>query len=103
MAIYEMSRDPFHSRGELTTRLGASTIFRLDALERAGLTRLADLPYSIRILLESVLRQVDGRAIRQEDVVALAGWKPQATSRPEVPFLPARVLMQDFTGVPAIV
>ncbi|HEX9680865.1 MAG TPA: aconitate hydratase AcnA, partial [Anaerolineales bacterium] len=46
---------------------------------------------------------VDGRAIRQEDVVALAGWKPQATSRPEVPFLPARVLMQDFTGVPAIV
>ena len=98
-----MSRDPFHSRGELTTRLGTSTIFRLDALERAGLTRLADLPYSIRILLESVLRQVDGRAIRQEDVVALAGWKPQATSRPEVPFLPARVLMQDFTGVPAIV
>ncbi|MGH2628838.1 MAG: aconitase family protein, partial [Anaerolineales bacterium] len=48
-------------------------------------------------------RQVDGRAIRQEDVVALAGWKPQATARPDLPFLPARVLMQDFTGVPAIV
>ena len=98
-----MRQDPFLSQAELKSSLGPSTIFRLDALERAGLTRLADLPYSIRILLESVLRQVDGRAIRQEDVVALAGWKPQAKARPDLPFLPARVLMQDFTGVPAIV
>jgi len=98
-----MDFDPQQSRTELKTLLGSTTIYRLEALERAGLTRLADLPYSIRILLESVLRQVDGRAITRDDVAALAGWQPESASRPDLPFLPARVLMQDFTGVPAIV
>jgi aconitate hydratase len=98
-----MNSDPFRSRHVLKTPHFSSTIYRLEALENAGLTNLADLPFSIRILLESVLRQLDGRSITRESVLALAGWKPEATSRPDLPFLPARVLMQDFTGVPAIV
>ena len=76
---------------------------RLSALEEAGFDRVASLPFSLRVLLESVLRQIDGRAITEQDVVALASWKPNATKQPEVPFLPTRVIMQDLTGVPAIV
>src|SRR3972149_5471528 len=73
------------------------------AREQAGLTQLDRLPFSIRLLLESVLRQVDGRRIRSQDVQAVAAWAPGLIDRPEIPFLPARVLMQDFTGVPAVV
>jgi aconitate hydratase len=95
-------QDPFSSRDVLQTAAGDVTIFRLEALERAGAARLADRPYSLRILLESLLRQVDGRLIRTDDVEALARWQPGA-ERPNLPFQPARVLMQDFTGVPAVV
>ena len=80
--------------------------YRLGALEDAGLTRLAELPYSIRTLLESVLRhsaaEGGGPAVTREHVEAVAGWQPQAPERPSVPFMPARVVMQDFTGVPAV-
>src|SRR3990172_6993481 len=72
-------------------------------LEKASLTRLAAIPFSIRVLLESVLRHVNGREVTDKDVQALAGWTPKADRRPDVPFLPARVIMQDFTGVPAVV
>jgi aconitate hydratase len=71
--------------------------------EREGLTHLSRLPYSIRILLESLLRQCNGREFRQEDVTNLAGWTPNPENRPAMPYSPARVIMQDFTGVPAIV
>ncbi len=98
-----MPLDPFDSRDQLTTASGRFLIHRLDRLESAGLTKLEKLPYSIRILLESVLRQVNGREIQEADVVALAGWQPQAEQRADVPFQPARVIMQDFTGVPAVV
>jgi aconitate hydratase len=77
-------------------------IFRLDALEKAGLTDLKRLPFSIRIMLEAALRQCNDREITQADVRNIAAWKPTG-SRPGIPFLPARVIMQDFTGVPAIV
>jgi aconitate hydratase len=93
----------FQARGKLRTGAGPVTIARLPALELAGLTRLDRLPFSIRILLESVLRQVNGREITQENLLALAGWSPRPAHRPDVPFLPARILMQDFTGVPAVV
>ncbi len=98
-----MPLDPFDSRDQLTTASGRFLIHRLDRLESAGLTKLEKLPFSIRILLESVLRQVNGREIQEADVVALAGWQPQAEQRADVPFQPARVIMQDFTGVPAVV
>ncbi|MGD8850472.1 MAG: aconitase family protein, partial [Anaerolineales bacterium] len=95
--------DPFNAKATLKTNQGEFTIFRLEALEEAGLTTLSRLPYSIRVLLESVLRQVNDREIRSEDVENLAAWQPQTDNRPDVPFQPARVIMQDFTGVPAVV
>ena len=97
-----MGVDPFDAGSILTTPSGRYRFFRLSALDYApgGLQRL---PYAIRLLLESVLRQVDGRVIREQDVRALAAWQPRSATRPDVPFLPARVLMQDFTGVPAVV
>ena len=96
-------QDTFQARRTLRTRAGEVTLASLPALEQAGLTRLERLPYSIRILLESVLRQVNGREITDDDVRSVAGWSPRPTHRPQIPFLPARVLMQDFTGVPAVV
>ncbi|HEY3676814.1 MAG TPA: aconitate hydratase AcnA [Candidatus Tumulicola sp.] len=77
--------------------------FRLDALERAGLTRLSRLPYSIKILLENLLRFEDGRSVTKQDVEALAGWQPVRKAEKEIAFRPARVLLQDFTGVPCVV
>jgi aconitate hydratase len=94
---------PSQARRKLRTRSGDVTIISLAALEQEGLARLDRLPRSICILLEAVLRQVNGRDITQEHVRALAAWSPRPTERPDIPFLPARVLMQDFTGVPAIV
>jgi aconitate hydratase len=98
-----MECDEFNARDKIRTSLGEVTIFRLSKLEREGLTHLSRLPYSIRILLESVLRLCNGKEIRQEDVTNLAGWTPNPDSRPAMPYSPARVIMQDFTGVPAIV
>ena len=95
--------DPFGSRARLDTAMGPVTYFRLDALETEGLVSLDRLPVSLRVLLESVLRASAGAGASPQDVAALAGWNPKAKSRPDVPFFPARVLMQDFTGVPALV
>jgi aconitate hydratase len=77
--------------------------FRLDAVENAGLTKLARLPYSIKILLENLLRFEDGRTVTKSDIEALAKWSPRATAEREIAFRPARVLLQDFTGVPCVV
>jgi aconitate hydratase len=98
-----MVNDQFQAKDVVSTKLGKFTIYRLDSLERQGLTRLSRLPYSIRIMLESVLRQCNGKEITTEDVDNLAGWIPRLTHRPSLPFRPARVIMQDFTGVPSIV
>ncbi len=94
--------DFFHARGVLKVGNKEYTIYRLDALEKAGLTQLKRLPYSIRIMLEAALRQCNDVEITQQDVKNIAAWKPQG-ERPGIPFLPARVVMQDFTGVPAVV
>jgi aconitate hydratase A / 2-methylisocitrate dehydratase len=94
--------DPFGARSTLTVGGRRFAIHRLDALERAGLP-LARLPYSMKILLENLLRRVDGRVVRSEDVEAVARWNPNAEPDREIAFAPARVLLQDFTGVPAVV
>lgn len=93
----------FNVRQIIETTWGSLSIYRLDRLEREGLTNLSRLPYSIRIMLESVLRQCNGKEIVREDVLNLAGWTPKPENRPSLPYRPARVIMQDFTGVPAIV
>jgi aconitate hydratase len=98
-----METDFFGARSVLKTAHGEYTMFRLEALEQAGLTDLTRLPYSIRILLEAVLRHCNQREVTRQDVINLAGWQAHATVRPSLPFRPARVIMQDFTGVPAVV
>jgi len=103
-----MTKDFFKSRDVLKVGNKNYSIYRLDALEKAGLTKLSLLPFSIRIMLEAALRQCNDREITQEDVKNIAGWTPNPAdqpggSRPGIPFLPARVIMQDFTGVPAVV
>ncbi len=96
--------NPFAAaRDVLKTPHGDFVIYRLDYLEKQGLTNLSKLPYSIRVMLESVLRQANGVEITEQDVINLAGWKPQTDHRPTLPYRPARVVMQDFTGVPAVV
>ena len=77
--------------------------FRLDALERAGLAQLARLPFSLKILLENLLRFEDGRVVRRNDIEALAQWSRHGRHEREIAFTPARVLLQDFTGVPCVV
>ncbi len=95
-------KDLFNSRDVLKVGDKDYVIHRLDALEKAGLTHLNRLPFSIRIVLEAALRQCNDKEIRQDNVKNIAAWTPQA-ARPGIPFLPARVVMQDFTGVPAVV
>jgi len=91
------------SRATLRTTAGDLAYFRLGYLEERGLAHLPRLPYSIRVLLENALRSVDGYLVTDDDVLAVASWDPKASSSREFPFMPARVLMQDFTGVPAVV
>jgi aconitate hydratase len=100
-----MSNDFFNSRRFLQVGEKQVVIYRLDALEKAGLVKLSGLPYSIRIMLEAALRQCNGKEITQADVRNIAGWTPAPgpEGRPGVPFLPARVIMQDFSGLPAVV
>jgi aconitate hydratase len=95
--------DPFKARATLKTAAGPVTYYRLKALEEAGLCKLDKLPYSIRILLEALLRHAGGGLVSEEDVKSLAGWSPKALPKGEVPFMVGRVLMQDFTGVPCVV
>src|SRR3954469_16116182 len=95
------SSDSFGARSTLAVSGRDYEIYRLDALgERFDVARL---PYSIKVLLENVLRLEDGVSVSAADVDAIAGWDAAAEPSVEIPFQPARVLMQDFTGVPAVV
>ena len=94
--------DFFNARDVLKVGDKEYVIYRLDALEKAGLTKLQQLPFSIRIVLEAALRQCNDKEITQADVKNIAAWTPTGV-RPGIPFLPGRVVMQDFTGVPAVV
>ncbi len=99
----ERKTDPFAARGQFETGQGKASLYRLAKLEAAGLTDIAALPFSIRILLESALRNCDGYAVHEADVKNLAGWNAAKPAQVEIPFHPTRVLLQDFTGVPAVV
>ncbi|HXY18924.1 MAG TPA: aconitate hydratase AcnA [Gemmatimonadales bacterium] len=94
--------DSFGSRATLRVGGRSYEIHRLDALEKAGLP-VSRLPFSLRILLENLLRFEDGASVRRADIEALARWEPGATPSHEIAFMPSRVLLQDFTGVPAVV
>ena len=99
-----MKTDAFGARSTLDTGFGRATIYRLDTLEKAGVAPgLARLPFSIRVLLEAVLRSVDGELVTADDVRNLGAWNAAAPKDIELPFMPARVILQDFTGVPAVV
>jgi aconitate hydratase len=95
-------KNSFHARATLKAGNKEYEIFRLDALDRQGL-KTTHLPYSIRILLENLLRCEDGMSVTEGQIKAVAAWDPAAEPDTEIQFMPARVLMQDFTGVPAVV
>ncbi len=98
-----MQQDYFSARSTFESDSRNYTYYRLSKLEQDGLLRLDQIPFSIRILLESLLRQCNENEITRQDVINLAGWNPDIASIQSVPFLPGRVIMQDFTGVPAVV
>ena len=96
--------DSFKAASTLTSGSKTVSLFRLDAVAKADPSiKLSRLPYSLRILLENLLRREDGVSVTADDIRFLANWDPKAEPSREIAFMPARVLMQDFTGVPAIV
>ena len=97
------NNDEFGARAELESSGGNGAIYRIQKLEEDGIADVSRLPFSIKILLEAALRQCDGFEITREDVERIARWSPETAGKKEIPFKPARVVMQDFTGVPAVV
>jgi aconitate hydratase len=95
--------DSFRSRSTVQFSGASVDLFRLRAVETAGLGDVDDLPFCIRILLENLLRNEDGTTVTREHIEAVSSWDPRDTSGREIAYRPARVLLQDFTGVPAIV
>jgi aconitate hydratase len=93
----------FQAASTLKTASGDYTIYRLPQLETDGIGEISTLPFSIRVLLESCLRNVDGFVVTDEDVKTLANWNASSPKQVELPFKPGRVVLQDFTGVPAVV
>ncbi|HVO97200.1 MAG TPA: aconitate hydratase AcnA [Bryobacteraceae bacterium] len=96
------SLNSFHTAGELRVGGRSYEYFRLAALEEAGVAKLSRIPYSIKILLENLLRFEDGSTVKKSDIEYVAAWDPKAPAR-DINFRPARVLLQDFTGVPCVV
>jgi aconitate hydratase len=96
------TQNSFNASGELAAGGEKYQIFRLAALEKAGATKLSRIPYSIKVLLENLLRFEDGATVKRSDIEYVAAWDPSAAAR-EINFRPARVLLQDFTGVPCVV
>ena len=93
-----MSIDPFGARAQLDTALGSREIARLDALHGGE-----NLPYSIKVLLESALRNLDGHTVTEDDVRRITAYDATNVQEQEIPFIPGRIVLQDFTGVPAVV
>ncbi len=96
-----MPMDPFNARQTLKTPMGERTVWRLDSLRSHG--DVERLPYCIKVLLESALRNVDGHIVTEDDVKAIASYDARSVGETEIPFNPGRVVLQDFTGVPAVV
>ena len=95
--------DPFSARSSFDTGSGSAALYRLRALDDAGVTNTARLPYCLRTILEALLRTCDGYEVTEADVRNLATWEAAKPAAVEVPFKPARVVLQDFTGVPCVV
>jgi aconitate hydratase len=95
--------NPFNSRTTIDLPDGKTTIYRLSPLAQQGIADLDKLPFSIRVLLENVLRHTGNGVVTEDHVKAVANWKPQPDRTKEIPFMPGRVVLQDFTGVPAVV
>src|SRR2546428_525338 len=99
-----MTHAAYGARRTFETGAGTAALYRLDALAAAGVApRLDRMPFSIKVLLEAVLRNVDGELVREDDVRNLAAWSAASPKDVELPYMPARVILQDFTGVPAVV
>src|SRR6188508_1628455 len=99
-----MSTDPFDTLRTFVTDSGASgKYFSLPALEKMAPGKISRLPVSIRIVLESVLRNCDGKKVTERDVANLAKWNAKSPGAYEIPFVVARIVLQDFTGVPLLV
>src|ERR1700678_780432 len=99
-------KNSFGTRTALRAGNDSYDIYRLSVLERAGIGNISRLPFSLKVLLENLLRHEDGQFVFSEDIHALAGWDPSSAAgatEKEISFMPARVLLQDFTGVPAVV
>src|SRR5712671_399484 len=90
----------FGAEATLNSKVGDLKIYRLDALTKAGIGHVDKLPFSIKVLLESCLRNLDNFEVGEEDVQRLASWSAKGNPSHEVPFKVARVILQDFTGVP---
>jgi aconitate hydratase len=101
--MHRKESDLFGAKASLSTRLGNVDYWRITRLEDLGLARISDLPFSIRVLLESLLRNCDGYQVTEADVQNAARWAQGTAGRVEIPFKPGRVILQDFTGVPALV
>jgi len=97
------TENSFGTRTSLSVGDTSVAFHSLETLEHAGFPAVARLPYSLKILLENLLRREDGRSVTADDIQALAAWDPTAGDTKEIAFMPARVLLQDFTGVPAVV
>jgi aconitate hydratase len=97
------TENSFGARAAFDTGSGSADIYRLDKLEQDGVGNISRLPYSIRVMLESLLRKENGFEVTAEDITNLAGWNAKQPAAVELPFNPARVILQDFTGVPALV
>ncbi len=101
--LHMVKNDVFNARSSFEVNGKRYHYYRLSALEEAGIGKVSKLPYSVKVLLESVLRQYDGRVIAKEHVENLAKWGTDELKEVDVPFKPSRVILQDFTGVPAVV
>ena len=98
------SLDSFKCRKSFKVGAKAYEYYSLKAAERHGLTGISELPYSLKVVLENLLRNEDGRSVTKDDIAAVAAWSVnRGRKEHEIAFRPARVLMQDFTGVPAVV
>ncbi len=96
-------RDPLGVRATFETGSGKAYIYRLDGVSASGMGSVDRFPISIKVLLESLLRECDGKGIRTEDIERMVAYNPEHVAQEEIPFMPARVILQDFTGVPSVV
>src|SRR5882762_4859465 len=97
------SVNSFGTRTTLKVGSGSVQYYSLAALQGRGFAGIARLPFSLKILLENLLRQEDGRFVKAADIEAMARWNLKSSAQKEISFAPARVLLQDFTGVPCVV